>query len=76
MTASKIISKYKKDIKTIALTSFIKKNKRVSLSGLSGNLTVIVPIAVSQNDNKNHCFVLPDKKKAFLFYSTLCDFLN
>ena len=76
MTASKIISKYKKDIKTIALTSFIKKNKRVSLSALSGNLSVIVPIAVSQNDNKNHCFVLPDKKKAFLFYSTLCGFLN
>ena len=61
MRASKIISQYKKDVKTIALTGFIKKNKRVSLGGLCGNLNVIVPLAVSQNDDKNHCFVLSDK---------------
>ena len=76
MTASKIISEYKKDVKTIALTNLIKKNKCVSLGGLCGNLSVVIPLAVSQNDNKNHCFILSDKKKAFLFYSALCDFLN
>ena len=39
-------------------------------------LYFIVNVAISKNDNKNHCFVLENKKSAMVFYSSLSRLLK
>ena len=77
MVTSEIVSKYKEDLKVIEVGSAIKtKQSKLFFSGLSGNLSVILPLAVSQQDELNHCFLISDKEKALVFYSNLCNFLD
>ena len=77
MSISKIISKYKDDLKVLEVSTSINTHKHsVFFSGLSGNLDVILPLSVSQKDESSHCFILSDKEKALVFYSNLCNFLN
>ena len=63
MSTSQILSKYTKEIKTIELQSVINENKNISINGLCGNLNIIIPLSVSQNDSYSHCFILADKEK-------------
>ena len=76
MSTTEILSKYKKEIKTIELQSVINKNQTLSIKGLCGNLNVVIPLSVSQNDSYSHCFILADKEKALVYYSNLCNFLK
>ena len=77
MVTSEIVSKYKEDLKVIEVGSVIKtKKSKLFFSGLSGNLNVILPLAISQKDELNHCFLISDKEKALVFYSNLCNFLD
>ncbi len=76
MSTSQILSKYTKEIKTIELQSVINENKNISINGLCGNLNIIIPLSVSQNDSYSHCFILADKEKALVYYSNLCNFLK
>ena len=58
MKQNDIINLYKNDLDVLSVVSCIKtKNTNVVLKGLSGDLNVITPVAISKNDNKNHCFV-------------------
>ena len=58
MITSEIVSKYKEDLKVIEVGSVIKtKKSKLFFSGLSGNLNVILPLAISQKDELNHCFL-------------------
>ena len=76
MSTIEILSKYKKEIKTIELQSAVNKNQNLSIKGLCGNLNVVIPLSVSQNDSYSHCFILADKEKALVYYSNLCNFLK
>ena len=76
MSTAEIVSRYKENVKTIDIHSKIKENSSTSLSGLSGNLNVIVPLSVSQKDSFCHCFIISDKEKALIYYSNLCNFLT
>ena len=76
MSTSKIISSYTKELKAIELQSEIKKNKSLYVSGLSGNLNIIIPLSASQNDSESHCFILNEKEKALKYYSNLCNYLQ
>ena len=76
MSTAEIVSRYKENVKTIDIHSKIKESSSTSLSGLSGNLNVIVPLSVSQKDSFCHCFIISDKEKALIYYSNLCNFLT
>ena len=76
MSTSEIISMYKDRLKVVELQSEVSKKNNVYISGLSGNLNVIVPLAITQNDSKSHCFILNDKEKALIYYSNLCNYLK
>ena len=77
MKQNDIINLYKNDLDVLSVVSCIKtKNTNVVLKGLSGDLNVITPVAISKNDNKNHCFVLENKKSAMVFYSSLSRLLK
>ena len=76
MSTSEIISMYKDKLKVVELQSEVSKKNNVYISGLSGNLNVIVPLAITQNDSKSHCFILNDKEKALIYYSNLCNYLK
>ena len=76
MSTTEIVSKYKEKIKTIDIHTKIKKSNSTFLSGLSGNLNVIVPLSISQKDSFCHCFIISDKDKALIYYSNLCNFLK
>jgi transcription-repair coupling factor (superfamily II helicase) len=76
MSTAVIVSKYKEKVKTIDIHSKIEESNLTSLSGLSGNLNVIVPLSVSQKDSFCHCFIIADKEKALIYYSNLCNFLK
>ena len=71
MSTTEILSNYKNEIKTIETVSQIKESKESFLSGLCGNLNVIVPLSVTQKDRKCHCFIIADKEKALVYYSCL-----
>ena len=76
MSNAEIISNYTKELKAIELQNEIKKNKSLYVSGLSGNLNIIIPLSVSQNDSESHCFILNEKEKALKYYSNLCNYLQ
>ena len=76
MLPSKLLDSYANDLKTIELNRSIEEEKEISLGGLCGNLKVIIPVAISYNNNKNNCFICSNKKEAMLFYSNLSNFLN
>ena len=76
MSTAEIISNYTKELKTIELQNEIKKNKSLYVSGLSGNLNIIIPLSTSQNDSESHCFILNEKEKALKYYSNLCNYLQ
>ena len=76
MSTTEILSNYKNEVKTIETESQIKESKESFLSGLCGNLNVIVPLSVTQKDRKCHCFIIADKEKALVYYSNLCNFLK
>ena len=76
MSTTEILSNYKNEVKTIETESRIKESKESFLSGLCGNLNVIVPLSVTQKDRKCHCFIIADKEKALVYYSNLCNFLK
>ena len=76
MSTSEIISMYKDRLKVVELQSEVSKKNNVYISGLSGNLNVIVPLAITQNDSKSHCFILNDKEKALIYYSNLCNYFT
>ena len=72
MKQNDIISLYQNDLDVLSVVSCLKtKKKDIIIKGLSGDLNVITPVAISKNDNKNHCFVLENKKSAMVFYSSL-----
>ena len=72
MKQNNIISLYQNDLDVLSVVSCLKtKKKDIIIKGLSGDLNVITPVAISKNDNKNHCFVLENKKSAMVFYSSL-----
>ena len=72
MKENDIISLYQNDLDILSVVNCIKtKTKNIIIKGLSGDLSVITPIAISKNDNKNHCFILENKKSAMVFYSSL-----
>ena len=69
MSTTEILSNYKNEVKTIETESRIKESKESFLSGLCGNLNVIVPLSVTQKDCKCHQFTIADKEKALVYYS-------
>ena len=72
MKQNDIIRLYQNDLNVLSVVSCLKTNKKdIIIKGLSGDLSVIVPVAISKNDNKNHCFILENKKSAMVFYSSL-----
>ena len=72
MKQNDIISLYQNDLNVLSVVSCLKTNKKdIIIKGLSGDLSVITPVAISKNDNKNHCFILENKKSAMVFYSSL-----
>ena len=74
MSATEILSNYKNEIKTIETESQIKESKESFLSGLCGNLNVIVPLSVTQKDSKCHCFIIADKEKRWCIIATFVIF--
>ena len=77
MKQNDIISLYQNDLDVLSVVSCLKTNKKdIIIKGLSGDLSVITPVAISKNDNKNHCFVLENKKSAMVFYSSLSRLLK
>ena len=72
MKENDIISLYQNDLNVLSVVSCLKTNKKdIIIKGLSGDLSIITPVAISKNDNKNHCFILENKKSAMVFYSSL-----
>ena len=72
MKENDIISLYQNDLNVLSVVSCLKTNKKdIIIKGLSGDLSVITPVAISKNDNKNHCFILENKKSAMIFFTNL-----
>ena len=77
MKDNDLLHLYKNDIGVLAVSSYLKQgNKNISIKGLSGDLNIITALAVTKNDQENHCFVLEDKKSALIFYSSLSRLLK
>ena len=76
MLPNELLDTYSRDLKTIELSKLLQTENEVSLSGLCGNLKVIIPLSISYLKENNHCFICADKKEAMLYYSNLCNYLN
>ena len=75
MKQNNIISLYQNDLDVLSVVSCLKtKKKDIIIKGLSGDLNVITPVAISKNDKKNHCFVLENKKSAMVFIVLCLDY--
>tara|TARA_B100001245_G_scaffold228608_1_gene206051 strand:- start:149 stop:427 length:279 start_codon:yes stop_codon:yes gene_type:complete len=77
MKQNDIISLYPNDFDILSVVGCVKtKKKDIVIKRLSEDLNVITPVVISKNDNKNHYFVLENKKSAMVFYSSLSRLLK
>lgn len=72
MKVKDYILQYANDVHTQLLAKHLEEaGKNIRLKGLSGSLDAVIAVALNQQTNKNHFFILHDKEEAAYFINDL-----
>lgn len=72
MKVKDYILQYANDVHTPLLAKHLEEvGKNIRIKGLSGSLDAVIAVALSQQTNKNHFFILHDKEEAAYFINDL-----
>ena len=72
MKVKDYILQYANDVHTPLLAKHLEEaGKNIRIKGLSGSLDAVIAVALNQQTNKNHFFILHDKEEAAYFINDL-----